>query len=129
MEPLTQVLERDARVSYALLFGSAARGVSHAGSDLDIAVGLHPGTTYSTQALGSLIADLERAAGCRVDLVVLNDAPPPVAYRVFRDGAPLFVRDASVMARQKARAILDYLDFRPLEQLAARGALAAAARG
>jgi hypothetical protein len=64
-----------------------------------------------------------------VDLVVLNDAPPPLAYRVFRDGVPLLVRDAGAMARQKARAILDYLDFRPLEQLAARGALTAAARG
>jgi predicted nucleotidyltransferase len=129
MELVIRVLERDARVSYALLFGSVARGVSHAGSDLDIAVGLRSGTAFSTRSLGSLIADLERAAGCGVDLVVLNDAPPPVAYRVFRDGTPLFVRDAALMARQKARAILDYLDFRPLEQLAARGALAAAARG
>jgi predicted nucleotidyltransferase len=129
MEALVRALERDPRVSYALLFGSAARGVSHAGSDLDLAVGLYPGSAYSTQALGSFIADLERAAGCRVDLVVLNDAPPPVSYRVFLDGAPLFVRDARLMAQQKARAILDYLDFRPIEQLATRGALAAAARG
>src|SRR5688572_21193851 len=129
MEALARVVERDARISYALLFGSVARGTAHAASALDVAVGIQPGIHYSHQALGSLVADLERAAGRAVDLVVLNDAPAAVAYRVFRDGVPLFMREPELMAKRKARAILDYLDFRPLEQLAARGVLAAAARG
>jgi hypothetical protein len=33
------------------------------------------------------------------------------------------------LADAKVRAILEYLDFRPIEQLATRGVLAAAARG
>jgi predicted nucleotidyltransferase len=68
------VLERDPRIAYALLFGSTARGLPHAASDVDIA-------------------------------------------------------DHGALAHRKARAILDYLDFRPLEAIAIRGALAAAARG
>jgi len=33
------------------------------------------------------------------------------------------------MVERKTRAILEYLDFQPIEELCARGALAAAAHG
>jgi predicted nucleotidyltransferase len=38
--PLRAALERDNRIAYALLFGSTARSTAHAGSDLDVAIGL-----------------------------------------------------------------------------------------
>jgi predicted nucleotidyltransferase len=126
---LRDVLEADPRVTYALLFGSSVRGTTHDGSDVDVAIGLPPGTVMPVAALGTLIADLERAAGRPVDVVLLDEAPPALAYRVFRDGIMLFERDHAVMANRKARAILEYLDFRPLEAIAIRGALAAASRG
>ena len=123
------MLEQDPRVTYALLFGSTARGTAHPGSDLDVAVGLQPGTVLSTRELGTLIADLESAAGRPIDLVLLDEAPPALAYRIFRDGVTLFERSHRALADRKARAILDYLDFRPLESIVVRGVLAAAARG
>jgi predicted nucleotidyltransferase len=129
MDALRRVLERDARIPYALLFGSGARGTMHAGSDLDVAIGMQPGTTLTPREIGSLVSDLEQAAGRSIDLVILEDASPAVAYRVFRDGVILVERDHRALADRKARAILEYLDFRPLEELAIRGALAAAARG
>jgi len=129
VDELRRVLDRDPRIAYALLFGSGARGSMHDGSDLDVAVGLSAGTTLQAHEAGALVADLERAAGRTVDLVVLNDAPPALAYRVFRDGVTLVERDHGALADRKARAILEYLDFRPLEDLAVRGVLAAAARG
>ena len=101
----------------------------HAASDLDVAVGLQPGTTLETREIGALVSDLEQAAGRSIDLVILEDASPAVAYRVFRDGVILVERDHRALADRKARAILEYLDFRPLEEMAIRGALAAAARG
>lgn len=129
MERLRQVLERDPRIAYALVFGSSGRGRTHAGSDIDLAVGLAPGTAMSTRELGALTADLEAAAQQHVDLTVLDEAPDPVAYRVFRDGVVLVERDHRALAQRKAQAILGYLDFRPLEEIAVRGVLAAAARG
>ena len=126
---LRQVLEADARVAYAILFGSSSRGTPHSHSDVDIAIGLQPGTVLPVAAVGTLIADLEEAAGRRVDLVLLDEAPPALAYRVFRDGTTLLERNHAAMAGRKARAILEYLDFRPLEAIAVRGALAAARRG
>jgi predicted nucleotidyltransferase len=129
MKELQQALEADHRVSYAVLFGSSARGTRRVESDLDIAIGLEPGTRLGARELGELISTLERAAGRKVDVVLFDEAPPAIAYRVFRDGSPLLVRDRAAMVARKARAILEYLDFQPIEELAARGAIAAAAHG
>jgi hypothetical protein len=38
-------------------------------------------------------------------------------------------RDHAALVERKVRAILEYLDFKPLEELATRGVLAAAAHG
>lgn len=129
MDALRRALEQDARLAYALLYGSRARGSDHPRSDLDIAVGLAPGVRLDAQAVGDLVSTLERAAGRPIDMLLLEEAPPPVAFRVFRDGSLLLDRDHAAFAQRKARAILEYLDFRPLEELAARGVLAAAAHG
>ena len=130
MEALYRVLAGDARVAYALLFGSDARGTAHEGSDLDVAIAFHPGVTMDVHALGDLVSALERAAGGRrVDLLLIDEAPPPVAYRAFRDGVVLVENDHQALAARKTRAILEYLDFRPVEELAARGVLSAAAHG
>ena len=123
------VLQDRPIVAYALIFGSRARHSQRPGSDLDVALGLRAGATLEAAALGSLIADLEAATGLTVDITVLDEAPPALAFRVFRDGQPVLVRDRARMAERRARAILDYLDFRPCEELCADGVLRAAARG
>jgi len=123
------MLERDERIAYALLFGSAARGSSGPDSDVDVAVGLGEGQSLDHRAVGRLVADLEAAAERTVDLVLLNEAPIPVAYRIFREGRILCERDHRALVARKARAILEYLDFRPVEELCTAGVLAAAARG
>ena len=81
------------------------------------------------QALGGLIARLEAVLGRRVDLVLLDEAPSPLAYRIFRDGRLILERDHAALVARKTRAILDYLDFNPIEDLCAAGVLRAAARG
>jgi predicted nucleotidyltransferase len=129
MDALRQPLELYPRIAYAVLFGSRLRGDVRAGSDLDIAIGLEPGAHLTLQELGELAADIERETGQHVDLVLLDEAPPGLAYRVFRDGSVVFVRDRRALVARKAKAILEYLDFQPVEELCVRGVLAAAARG
>jgi predicted nucleotidyltransferase len=124
-EALRRVLEADPRIAYALLFGSSVRGM-HGGSDIDLALGLSSGVELSVLELGDLAARLEAAAGRPVDLVLLDEAPPGLAYRVFRFGLELVVRDRRALVDRKARAILEYLDFRPVEELCTKGVLAAA---
>jgi predicted nucleotidyltransferase len=128
-EKLSAVLGADERIAYAILFGSKARGGVHPGSDTDVAVGLMPGTRLSVTAIGDLVSRLEAAAGGAVDLVVLDKAGPGLAYRVFREGRLLCERDHGKLVERKARAILEYLDFRPVEEVFARAALRAAQRG
>jgi hypothetical protein len=103
VEGLRRVLDRYLQIAFALLFGSRARGSTHAASDVDVAVGLEPGALLGTREIGALVSDLEQAAGRPVDLVILNEAPPPVAYRAFRDGIPIITRNRQVMADRKAR--------------------------
>jgi uncharacterized protein len=129
MDTLRQVLDEDQRIDYALIFGSSARGTAHARSDLDIAVGLKAGTNLEPLELGDLVARVERATGRSVDLLLLDEAPPAIAYRVFRDGRVIIDKNHRAFVDRKTRAILEYLDFRPIEALAARGVLAAAAHG
>jgi predicted nucleotidyltransferase len=129
LESVATLLASDPRVSCALLFGSAARGTVSPEGDLDVAVGLAAGTRPAAREIGELVSRLESAAGRPVDLVLLDEAPPALAYRIFRDGVVLTARDPAALARAKARAIIEYLDFRPIEELCVRGALAAASRG
>lgn len=129
MDALHEVLADDPRIHYVLVFGSSARGTAHASSDLDIAVGLGQGTRLGALDLGDLIARLEQASGRSVDVVVVDEAPPAVAYRIFRDGRLILEKNHRTLVEHKTRAILEYLDFRPVEALGARGVLTAAAYG
>ena len=120
---LRAALEADSRIAYALLFGSAARGSAHANSDLDVAIGLSTPQALTVRDLGALIADLESATGRPVHVVLLDEAPPGLAYRVFRDGVRLVVRDERALKTRLTRAILEYLDFKPIEDALTEGAL------
>ena len=128
-EKLAEVLRCDKRIAYGILFGSAARGSKTAHGDLDIAVELAAGESMTALELGALVSRLEQASGETVDLVRLEEAPPGLAFRIFRDGVSLHVADREAYVARKARAILDYLDFKPVEELCARGVLEAARRG
>ncbi len=114
------MLAEEPRIAYALLFGSSARGTAHAHSDVDIAIGT-TGAALSPLELGDLIGKLESASGRTVDLTLLDEAPPGLAYRVFRDGITVLESDPDALATRKARAVLDYLDWKPIEDLFTRG--------
>lgn len=128
LDELRRVLEDEPDVAYALLFGSGGRGALRPTSDVDIAIELGPGATRDTAALGRLAARLESSAGRAVDVVLLDEVPSPLAYRIFRDGRILVERNHAALAERKARAILEYLDFKPVEERCADGVLRAAAR-
>lgn len=96
-------------------------------SDLDVAIGLRTGVSFGASDIGALVSRLEAAAGREVDLVILNEAPPALAYRVFRDGRVILEADRTARVARQARAILDYLDFKPFEERFTRAVLRRAA--
>jgi predicted nucleotidyltransferase len=81
----------------AYLFGSYSLGRAHAESDVDIGVLLrhakYPTARERFEARLLLIAELQRAVGREVDLVILNDAPPPLARRIVTAGRRVFDAD------------------------------------
>ncbi|PYQ93367.1 MAG: hypothetical protein DMF96_30100 [Acidobacteria bacterium] len=90
IEQLRSVFESDPRVAYALIFGSSVTGKAHAHSDVDVAIGMAGPHQLDTMELGALASRLEAAAGRRVDLVLLDEAPPGLAYCARKRG-PAFL--------------------------------------
>jgi predicted nucleotidyltransferase len=130
IDALRRALETETDVAYAVLFGSTARGQGRSDSDVDVAVELTGDAPRDVHALGRLAARLESAVGRSVDLILLDEAVSPLAYRVFHDGRLIMERDHAALVARKARVLLDYLDFKPIEDLCAAGVLrAAASRG
>jgi predicted nucleotidyltransferase len=100
----------------ATLFGSAASGALRPASDIDVAFLLDATVApdaYLRYRLEAMAA-LEEELGRRVDVVLLNEAPPLLRYEVFRGGlvvenhAPAAIRDPV------ARTLLEWFDFEPL---------------
>ncbi len=116
LDDVTHLLARDPRIGYALVFGSFARGTQHAHSDLDIAIG-GSSCGFTAREIGDLVSRLEAASGQNVDLVLLDEAPPGLAFRVFRDGKILVENDPAALTSRRARAVLEYLDWKPVEDL------------
>lgn len=86
-------------VELALLFGSTARGVATARSDVDVAVLAPPAAQLA------VAADLALALGREVDVLDLDRAPLPVLERIVKEG--VLVREArpGVSASWRSRTL------------------------
>jgi predicted nucleotidyltransferase len=94
-----------------VLFGSAAKGPMHAGSDVDIGwIPVDPNLSLGDEL--AFQAALTGAAGLEVDLVRLDQASTICRYEVARDGLKL-AGDRGEFVRFRADSIGDYLDFEP----------------
>ena len=69
------------------VFGSAARGTDHEGSDLDLLVELPSGTSLLN--IVGLQLDLEDALGVKVDLCNERELHPDLKNRVLAEARPL----------------------------------------
>lgn len=119
-------------VVFVCLFGSLAREQAYAGSDIDIAVMLDkdiPVTDYLDLRL-KMIGDVMRRLNRNdVDLLILNEIPLALGYRVFRDGKLIFCRDTGTFIETKARTISLYLDFKLVIERHKRAILSRARKG
>ena len=98
----------------AYLFGSEARGTAAAHSDVDVAIlrGSRPAPTLLAQPY-ALADELGGLLGRRVDVVVLDSAPPDLVHRVLRDGILVHERDRAARVRFEVAARNAYFDLKP----------------
>ncbi len=108
---LEPVFAADARVRFAYVFGSVAEGTDRPNSDVDLAVSVHPRGTLLDDARrhDAIVGALRRED---VDLVVLEDAPLWLAYRIVAGGT-VFSRDDVARVRHRAAVEREFLDFKP----------------
>jgi predicted nucleotidyltransferase len=122
-ERLARALDREGVVA-AMLIGSQARGSAGPLSDVDVGVWHEPGLDPAgrLRLRLDLAAAAARALGTdEVDVVLLNGATPLMRHRAIREAQRLVERDPKTRVRFEARALLDYLDTKPLRVELARG--------
>ncbi|MBI5399867.1 nucleotidyltransferase domain-containing protein [Candidatus Saganbacteria bacterium] len=93
----------------AFLFGSTAAGRNSARSDVDVAVRLADG--YSQTEVDKIWREIETIAQKEVDLVVLNDCRPTIAWTALR-GKPLLIRNYRLYLSMITRVSAEAEDFR-----------------
>jgi len=108
-ERLSRLRETLARhpVSFAMVFGSAARGDSTERSDLDIAVefsSLRPDDDGYSEAYLRLRSDLDDAFPEAVDVVDVHATPPSFARSVFTDGRVVIGSESRRTELERERA-------------------------
>ena len=98
------------RVKIALLFGSRVHGYSLKG-DYDFAI--YFGRPYSLLEVGRLVSDIAEvleASPDKVDLLVLDDAPPSVARDALM-GIPIYVSDEYELFDLRFKILVQWLDI------------------
>jgi predicted nucleotidyltransferase len=115
------------------LFGSHAEARSHRESDVDVGVllrlAVHPTPRDRFEVRLRLSAELAVRLGTdRVDVVVLNDAPPELGRRIVSRGRRAFCADPSVDHAFVRDVQLRAADLDPFLRRARRTKLAAIAR-
>jgi predicted nucleotidyltransferase len=112
--PLVDALARDPRVRLAYAFGSAVHDQAGPLSDLDLGVLLTVRPSWDEER--EFRARLT-AVEPRVDLVLLNDAPPVLRYEIITGGRCLFTRDEREQAEFEITSLSRFLDFQPVRRV------------
>ena len=107
----------------AYLFGSAATGRQHPGSDVDIAVLLTTERACCDRKslLDRLLPPLCRAFQGDVHLLFLNDASLVVQAQVLRNGKLIYVQDKRQLAEFRMKSISMIADFAPYVEMTRKG--------
>jgi len=115
---LAEVLGRNDRVLFAFLFGSYARGMAGPLSDLDVAIFVEGKLNFDE--LGDLVCSIASRLGInedKIDIVVLDDETPyELRFKVFKDGIPIVVKDEKVFKEYRDKSLSLYWDFKVFKE-------------
>lgn len=111
-------------VSALYVFGSLAKEKVTEESDIDIAVFVNE-AKLEKKNYERLKKEYYNASPTfsrrSVDIVILNTAPPFLKHQILKAGKILFDRNRKLRVRFTARAIMEYLDFKPLQDIMLKG--------
>jgi predicted nucleotidyltransferase len=104
---LSRILANFTAVKLAILYGSAARGTMHPGSDVDLAVAAHPRRELDPELLIDISLACGDALGREVQVRDLARAQGLYLKQVLTEGAVVVERDPTV----RGELIIRMLDF------------------
>lgn len=113
---LAPAFRADRRIATAYLFGSRATGEATARSDIDVAVLIFPQQAECFSLWDELAVEAElslRLKTDKVDVVVLNRCPLPLAYNVIAKEQVIYEADAIANMDFVERTLDLYFDFSP----------------
>jgi predicted nucleotidyltransferase len=118
---ISDFLEADDNILFALVFGSAAGSKITALSDVDI--GIYIKFEIPLLEMGRLFVGLEKIVGRKIDLVVLNDLyrrKPNFAFNIVSTGKLIFASDRRTFVDFKRNVFLYYLDTKTLIEMVSK---------
>jgi predicted nucleotidyltransferase len=107
---IAAAVRAESAVLAAYLFGSRARGEERASSDLDVALVLTRGAELGHLDRERIRSTIARATGLSVDLSVLTNETPVLAFEVIDGGRRVFTRDEEAADVAEERLLQIYLD-------------------
>ncbi|MCD6228585.1 MAG: nucleotidyltransferase domain-containing protein [Candidatus Omnitrophica bacterium] len=111
---LTPVFSQDSRIISAYIFGSSIQGLTHPRSDIDLAILVSFDKKFSLDDLLNLEVKITLALKTEnYDLVVLNDAPLTLRFRIISEGIIIYKADDKMRCDFEERVMQEYYDFLP----------------
>ena len=107
-----KVLETENQVILAYLFGSTAKNQETTQSDIDIAILLSETPENLLDLYLNMIDKLSTILGDKIDLIILNTAPPLLTHQVIKHGKVIYCRDETARVKFESKAEKEYLDFK-----------------
>ena len=110
---IQEILSKHPQVLFSYLFGSFAKGKTHAASDLDIGVYVSENNEVKREALlDSIYNDLVKSKlPASLDLVDLRKLPSHVSYEIVAKGQILMCRDEKERIEFSCRVLREYFDI------------------
>jgi predicted nucleotidyltransferase len=100
--------ESDMKILAVILFGSAARGESTAGSDTDVCIVLDKQSRFEAFSAKRL----QYLAAADLDIVIFQQLPLYIKQRVIKEGKVLYCRDEDSLYEIACKMVQEFEDFR-----------------
>jgi len=118
VDKVAKALKDNENIVFAILFGSYAKNLINIHSDIDLAIYFKERPSFDE--LSELISSIALALNVpedKIDILILDDdVPYELRYKVFRDGIPILINDENEFKRYRDESISLYLDFKVFKQ-------------
>ncbi len=121
VKKLKSLFSKRPEINTAVLFGSCSKGRGRKGSDVDIAILLNEYRFVPWEYKSKLTDGLEKICDREIDLLILNEASPHIAYRVVKEGKILFQKNQSFWSQFVVKTISMNEDMEILYRKVGRG--------